>query len=134
MKIMSVVRVMEVLKNLKYSDDHEWVKLAGDLAYIGITDFAQHSMGDIVFVELPNVGKKVSKGQDIGVIESFKSTSDVLTPVSGVIEKTNQLLNNAPELLNSAPYENWIAVIKIDDASELDALLDAEAYEKICKE
>ena len=123
---------MMVVEGLKYSNDHEWVRLEGGRAYIGITDFAQSSMGDIVFVELPAVGADIPSGGTLGVVESFKSTSDVLSPVAGKVAEVNEALSASPELINTAPYENWIAVLEVADAG-LDGLMDSAEYEKYCK-
>ena len=121
------------MNNLKFSDDHEWVKIEGNTAYIGISDFAQHALGDIVFVDMPGAGTKTTAGKAIVSIESVKAVSDVLAPVSGKITKLNDELNDAPELLNQAPYDSWIFTVEMDDASELDKLMSASEYEEFCK-
>jgi glycine cleavage system H protein len=125
---------MKVLDGLKYSKDHEWVKVEGNRAYIGITDHAQHALGSIVFVELPGLGKSLSEGDILGVIESVKAASDVYSPVSGTVLQVNEELTDAAEKLNEEPYDAWIAVLELSDESQLDALMDVEAYEKFCSE
>jgi len=125
---------MKVLEGLKYSKDHEWVKIEGNKAWIGITDFAQHSLGDIVFVELPEIGSELNKGDVLGVVESVKAASDVYTPVSGKVVEVNEELGDSPEKINEDPYESWIAVIEIGDISETEELMDADDYERFCKE
>lgn len=125
---------MKVLEGLKYSKDHEWVKIEENKAWIGITDFAQHSLGDIVFVELPEIGSELNKGDVLGVVESVKAASDVYTPVSGKVVEVNEELGDSPEKINEDPYESWIAVIEIGDISETEELMDADDYERFCKE
>ncbi|HBY18310.1 MAG TPA: glycine cleavage system protein GcvH [Candidatus Marinimicrobia bacterium] len=121
---------MNFPKNLKYSDDHEWVRVEGDEAVIGITDFAQSELGDVVFLELPTVGDEVSKGDAFGTIEAVKTVSDMLAPVSGEIIAVNEDLNDSPEDVNKEPYESWLVKIKMSDPSETEDLMDAEAYEE----
>lgn len=118
-----------VPSNLKYSKEHEWVRVEGNKAYIGITDFAQSELGDIVFVELPEVGATLAKDATFGTVESVKTVSDLYAPVSGTIVEVNAELNDAPEKVNESPYEGaWMVVVEMSDASELDSLLDAAAY------
>jgi len=113
----------------KYMESHEWVKVEGDTAGIGITDHAQDALGDITYVELPEVGTRVVKGNECCVIESVKAASDINAPVSGTIAEVNSELVSAPEIINSSPYENgWMFKIKDIDLSELDTLMDAQAY------
>jgi glycine cleavage system H protein len=120
---------METPDGLRYSSEHEWVRVEGDLAVVGITDFAQDSLGDIVWVQLPEVGSSVEAGAAITEIESTKSVSDVYAPVSGVVEAVNTGLEQEPERINSDPYgEGWIFRVRITDPSEIDRLLDAGAY------
>ncbi|BFN38199.1 glycine cleavage system protein GcvH [Fidelibacter multiformis] len=121
---------MNFPKNLKYSDDHEWVRVEGDEAVIGITDFAQSELGDVVYLELPSVGDEVSKGDAFGTIEAVKTVSDMLAPVSGEIIAVNEDLNDSPEDVNKEPYESWLVKIKMSDPSETEDLMDAEAYEE----
>lgn len=125
---------MQIITGLKYSKSHEWVKVDGNKAYIGITDYAQHHLGDIVFVELPETGDEVNAGDALGVVESVKAASDVYSPVSGTVVDVNNQLADNPAEVNKAPYESWFAVLELSDLSEADALLDAEAYEKLCAE
>jgi len=115
--------------DLKYARSDEWVRLEGDVATIGISDFAQDQLNDIVFVELPAVGTDVDPGTAFGVVESVKAASDIYAPISGTVLETNSALEDTPELINSDPYERgWLIKIKVSDASGLDALMDAEAY------
>ena len=125
---------MENPKNLKYSKEHEWVKVDGDITTIGITDFAQKQLTDIVFVELPEKGKHVTQGKAMAVVESVKSVSDVFAPVSGEIVDVNNELADSPEILNKEPYgKGWIAKVKIENKGELDNLLTAEKYGEFLK-
>ncbi len=121
-----------VLKNLFYTEEHEWIKVEGNKAYIGITDFAQHSLGSIVYVELPEVDDEFSKGEVFGVVESVKAASDVYIPVSGKVVEINEEAVDTPEVINNAPYENWLIAVLLDDESELEELMSAEAYEELC--
>jgi glycine cleavage system H protein len=115
--------------DLRYSREHEWVRADGETATIGITNFAADELGDIVFVELPEVGATISQFGTFGVVESVKAVSDLYAPISGEVTDVNDALRESPELLNSDPYgEGWIARIALSDTSELDALMDAEAY------
>ncbi|KAJ3679316.1 hypothetical protein LUZ60_017327 [Juncus effusus] len=124
-----------VLGDLKYADTHEWVKIEGDSATIGITDHAQDHLGDVVYVELPEVGGAVSQGKNFGAVESVKATSDVNSPVSGEIVKVNSELSNCPGLVNASPYEKgWILKVKLSDPGELGNLMDSEKYTKFCEE
>jgi len=123
---------MHVTKGLKYSKDHEWVRVEGNVAYVGITNYAQLALGDIVFVELPKVGRLIKSGEVLGVVESVKAASDIYTPVSGKVVKVNEDLAEAPEEINSQPYESWIAAIELSDASELESLMDEEQYTHFC--
>ena len=121
---------MKVLEGLKYSKDHEWVRVEGNKAYLGITDYAQSAMGNIVFVELPEEGAEVGEGESIGVVESVKSASDLYSPVSGIVAEINEELEDTPEKINQQPYESWIAAIELNDAEELDNLMGADDYIK----
>lgn len=115
----------------KYTETHEWVKIEGDSATIGISDHAQDSLGDVTFVELPESGSRVTKGKECGVIESVKAASDLYAPVSGTVAEVNGELETAPEAINQSPWEKgWLFKVNGVDASELDSLMDAEAYEK----
>ncbi len=125
---------MKVMEGLKYSKDHEWVKVDGNKAIIGITDYAQDSLGDIVFVDLPQPGTAVNAGDAPAVVESVKAASDIYSPISGTIIEVNTELENSPELINEDPYSNWIMVVEMKEPSELDSLMDAGEYEEFCKE
>lgn len=118
----------------KYAESHEWAKVDGDVATIGISDFAQHALGDVVYVDLPEVGDEVEAGEDFGAVESVKAASDLLSPVSGEIVEVNEALEDAPEMVNADPYNNWIIKVKMSDPGELDSLMDAAAYDQLTKE
>lgn len=124
----------KVLENLRYADSHEWVKLEGDIATVGITDYAQHALGNIVYVDMPEVGYEVTAGEEFGAVESVKAASDLISPISGEVVEINEALEDSPELINEDAFENWIMKVKVSDASEIDALLDAAAYAKVCEE
>lgn len=123
----------KVLENLRYADSHEWVKLEGDVAVVGISDYAQHALGNIVYVDMPEVGDEVEAGEDFGAVESVKAASDLISPVSGEVVEINESLEESPEAINSDAYQNWIIKVKISDPAEVEALLDAAAYEKLCE-
>lgn len=125
---------MNVPENLLYTSEHEWVKVEGDRATVGITDYAQHALGDIVFVELPNVGDALSAGEAFGVAESVKAVSDLFCPLSGTVIKANEVLMDRPELLNEDPYAAWVIQIQIEDKAEQEALLNAEAYRALIEQ
>lgn len=126
---------MALPNNLKYSKEHEWVRVDGDIAYIGITDYAQEALGDIVFVELPEIGDDFGQEDEFGSVESVKSVSELYMPIGGEVTAINEELEDKPELLNEDPYEaGWIVQIKIADASELDTLLNAEEYANLIEE
>ena len=117
------------MSTVKYTDDHEWIRVEGDIATVGITDYAQEQLGDVVFVDLPDVGKSVEKGGDAAVVESVKAASDIFAPVAGEITEANQAIADDPALVNSDPTgEGWFFKLKIADASELDGLMDEAAY------
>ena len=120
---------MNVPEELRYSSDHEWVSRDGDVVRIGITDYAQDSLGDVVFVQVPEVGATVASGDSFGEVESTKSVSDVYAPVSGTVVAVNEALAEGPQVLNEDPYgEGWICTIRMSDPAQFDALLDASAY------
>jgi len=120
---------VNIPEGLKYSREHEWVRVDGSRAYIGITDYAQDELGDIVYVELPEVGAELKAGETLGTVESVKTVSDLYAPVSGRVVEVNEALASAPEKVNESPYEEaWMIVVEMADPSELEALLDAEAY------
>ena len=126
---------MEFPNDLKYTKTHEWVRMRGEIAVVGITDFAQNELTDVVYIELPEVGKDVNAGADCAVVESVKAAVDIYSPLSGKIVKVNQQLNGEPQLLNSDPYgEGWVFEIEPSDLSQLDTLMDAENYQKIAEE
>lgn len=122
----------KVLEGLKYAESHEWVKVEGDISVIGISDFAQHSMGDLSYVDMPSVGDEVAAGEEFGAVESVKAASDLISPVSGTVIEVNEALEDEPELLNEDPYANWIIKVQMSEPGEVDSLLDAAAYEKLC--
>lgn len=121
--------------SLRYSSTHEWVEPQGDVAKIGITDYAQSELGEIVFAELPKVGAKCDKGNLLGTIESYKTVSDLMCPVSGEVVEVNSALADSPQFVNESPYEQgWLIKLKLSDPSELDGLMSAEQYEDVLKE
>ena len=123
---------MNTPTNLKYSRDHEWVRLEGEFAYVGITDFAQGELGEIVFIEIETVGETLDAGEIFGSVEAVKTVSELLMPVTGEILEFNSKLEDAPELVNDDPYgEGWMVKIALSDASQLEDLLDAEAYQAL---
>jgi glycine cleavage system H protein len=122
----------EVRNDLKYTDNHEWLKVERDTAKIGITDYAQSQLTDIVFVELPEVGKEIKKGDELCVVESVKSVSEIYAPVSGKVVNINKQLEETPETINESPYdEGWLVEIEVTDKSEVEGLLDANSYKKL---
>jgi glycine cleavage system H protein len=123
---------MNVPANLKYTKDHEWVLVEGTEATVGITDFAQRELGDIVFIEIETMGEKLGHGEVFGTVEAVKTVSDLFMPLSGTVTMKNSELDDAAELVNSDPYgKGWMIKLTVDDASEIEALLDAEAYKKL---
>ena len=123
---------MQVPKQLRYSSDHEWVAVTGNRARVGITDYAQDALGDVVYVQVPTVGTVVGAGETFGEVESTKSVSDVYAPVAGIVVAVNDALADAPEALNSDPYgAGWLCEIEFSDASQIDSLLDASAYQAL---
>ncbi len=122
----------EVRDSLKYTENHEWLKVDDNKAVVGITDHAQSELTDIVFIELPQVGKIVKKGDELCVVESVKSVSEIYAPISGKIIKVNAILEDAPEIVNSSPYDDgWLVEIEIEDKTEINKLLDSDSYKKI---
>jgi glycine cleavage system H protein len=124
----------KILNELRYSDSHEWVKVEGEIAVVGISDYAQHALGNIVYVDMPEVGDEVAQGEDFGAVESVKAASDLISPVSGEVVEINEELEDAPEKLNEDAFGAWIMKVKISNPEEVENLLDAAAYEKICEE
>ncbi|HEX9776642.1 MAG TPA: glycine cleavage system protein GcvH [Geopsychrobacteraceae bacterium] len=121
---------MEIPEELKYTEEHEWVMVEGDVATVGISDFAQDQLGDVVFVELPEVGEEVQVGKPFGVVESVKAVSDVYAPLTGEVLEVNDDLPDDPEMINTSPYgDGWMLKIRIADTAELDDLMDSDAYQ-----
>ena len=118
---------------LKYTKDHEWVELSGDRAKVGITDYAQQQLGDVVYVELPEVGTTLKQGDSFGTIESVKAVSELYAPVSGEVVEVNTALKNKPEAVNANPHESWMVVVKLTNPAETSALLDATQYADLVK-
>ena len=123
----------KVIEGLYYSESHEYVKVDGDFGYIGITDFAQHALGNVVYVDMPEVDDEVAAEEDFGAVESVKAASDLISPVSGTVVDINEALEDTPELINQDAFENWIIKVELSDKAELDNLMDAEAYTKFCE-
>ena len=123
----------KVIEGLYYSESHEYVKVDGDFGYIGITDFAQHALGNVVYVDMPEVDDEVAAEEDFGAVESVKAASDLISPVSGTVVEINEALEDTPELINQDAFENWIIKVQLSDKAELDILMDAAAYEEHCK-
>lgn len=123
----------KILEGLLYSDSHEWVKIDGNVAIIGVSDFAQEEMGDITYVDMPDVDDEVTKGEDFGALESVKASSELYSPVSGTVIGVNSSLEDAPETINQDPYGAWIIKVEMSDTSELDCLLSSAAYAEIAK-
>jgi len=123
----------KVIEGLLYSESHEWVKLEDGIAVIGITDYAQHAMGDLSYVDMPEVDDEVEKGEEFGAVESVKAASDLYSPVSGVVVAVNEELEDAPELLNEDAFANWIIKVQMSDEAELEELMDAAAYQQMCQ-
>lgn len=123
----------KVIEGLYYSESHEYVRVEGDYGYVGITDYAQHALGNVVYVDMPEVDDEVEAGEDFGAVESVKAASDLISPVSGTVVEVNEALEDAPELLNQDAFENWIIKVELSDKAELDNLMDAAAYEEHCK-
>ena len=122
----------KTVEGLYYSESHEWVKVEGNIAIVCITDFAQHAMGDLSYVDMPEVDDEVEAGEEFGAVESVKAASDLFSPVSGVVVEINEALEDAPELLNEDAFANWIMKVEMNDPSQLEALMDAAAYEAMC--
>lgn len=124
----------KVVEGILYTDDHEWVKIEGNTAYIGISDYAQHSLGTVVYVEMPEVGDELAKGDEFGVVESTKAASDVFMPISGTIVEVNEALDDTPELINEDAYANWILKVEFEGEADTDGLLSAAEYKALCEE
>ena len=121
-------------EGLRYSESHEYIRVEGEYGYIGISDYAQHALGNVVYVDMPEVDDEVAAGEEFGAVESVKAASDLISPVSGTVVEVNEALEDQPELLNEDAFGNWIIKVQLSDPSELDALMDVEAYKEHCKE
>ena len=124
----------KVIEGLYYAESHEYVRVEGEYGYIGITDYAQHALGNVVYVDMPEVDDEVTAGEEFGAVESVKAASDLFSPVSGTVVEVNEALEDTPELINQDAFGNWIIKVKLSDPSELDDLMDAQAYEAQCEE
>lgn len=122
----------KVMEGLYYSESHEWVRVEGNEGIIGITDYAQNALGNVVYVDLPEVDDEVEAGEEFGAVESVKAASDLYAPVSGTVIEVNEALENAPELVNQDAYENWIIKVELSDKAELEQLMDSKTYEEFC--
>ena len=123
----------KVIEGLYYAESHEYVRVEGNYGYIGITDYAQHALGNVVYVDLPEVDDEVTAGEECGAVESVKAASDLFAPVSGTVVEVNEALEDEPELLNKDAFENWMIKVELSDPSELDNLMDAATYETKCQ-
>ena len=122
----------KVIEGLYYSESHEFIRVEGDNGFIGITDYAQNALGNVVYVDMPEVDDEVTAGEEFGAVESVKAASDLISPVSGTVVEINEALEDEPELINQDAFENWIIKVKLSDKSDLDNLMDATAYEEFC--
>lgn len=122
----------KVLEGLYYSESHEYVRVEGNYGFIGITDYAQNALGNVVYVDMPDVDDEVTAGEEFGAVESVKAASDLNSPVSGTVVEVNEALEDEPELVNQDAYANWIIKVELSDPSELESLMDAQAYEAFC--
>ena len=124
----------KVIEGLYYSESHEYIRVEGNYGFIGITDYAQHALGNVVYVDMPEVDDEVEAGSEFGAVESVKAASDLISPVSGTVVEVNEALEDKPELVNEDAFANWIIKVEMSDKEELDQLMDAAAYEEFCKE
>ena len=124
----------KIIDGLYYSESHEYVKVEGDFGFIGITDYAQHELGNVVYVDMPEVDDEVTAGEDFGAVESVKAASDLMSPVSGTVVEVNEALEDEPGLINKDAFENWIIKVELSDKSELEGLMDAAAYKDMIGE
>ena len=124
----------KIVEGLFYAESHEYVKIEGEFGYVGITDYAQHELGNVVYVDMPEVDDEVEAGEDFGAVESVKAASDLISPVSGTVVEINEALNDSPELINQDPYANWIIKVQLSNASETEKLMDAAAYKEFINE
>ena len=123
----------KVIEGLYYSESHEYVKVEGEYGYVGITDYAQHQLGNVVYVDMPEVDDDVTAGEEFGAVESVKAAGDLISPISGTVVEINEVLEDEPEQINKDAFANWIMKVKLSDASELEGLMSASQYEEICK-
>ena len=123
----------KVIEGLYYSESHEFVRVEGDFGFVGITDYAQHALGNVVYVDMPEVDDEVTAGEEFGAVESVKAASDLISPVSGTVVEVNEALEDQPELVNQDAFANWIIKVKLSDKSELDALMSAADYVAFCE-
>jgi len=123
----------KVIEGLYYSESHEFVRVEGDYGFIGITDYAQNALGNVVYVDMPDVDDEITAGEEFGAVESVKAASDLFAPVSGTVVEINEALDDQPELINQDAFENWIIKVELSDKSELDNLMDAKAYAAFCE-
>ena len=123
----------KVIEGLFYTESHEYVKVEGNIGYVGISDYAQHQLGNVVYVDMPEAGDEVTAGEEFGAVESVKAASDLISPVSGTVLEINEALEDSPELINEDAYENWIMKVELSDPEELKKRLSAAAYSEICK-
>ena len=122
----------KVIEGLYYSESHEFVRVEGNVGFVGITDYAQNALGTVVYVDMPDVDDEVEAGEEFGAVESTKAASDLISPVSGTVIEVNEALEDQPELINEDAFENWIIKVEVSDKSDLDNLMDATAYEEFC--
>ena len=123
----------KVMEGLYYSESHEYVRVEGNFGFVGITDYAQHALGNVVYVDMPDVDDEVCQGEEFGAVESVKAASDLISPVSGTVVEVNDALEDAPELINQDAFENWIIKVELSDKGDLDNLMDAKAYAAFCE-
>ena len=123
----------KVIEGLYYSESHEYVKVEGEYGYVGITDYAQHQLGNVVYVDMPEVDDEIEAGEEFGAVESVKAASDLISPISGTVVEINEVLEDEPEQINKDAFANWIMKVKLSDTSELEGLMSASQYEEICK-
>ena len=123
----------KIIDGLFYSESHEYVKIEGEFGYVGITDYAQHELGNVVYVDMPEVDDEVEAGEEFGAVESVKAASDLISPVSGTVVEVNEALEDTPELINQDAFLNWIIKVELSDKDELDNLMDAAAYQAFCE-
>lgn len=123
----------KLIEGLYYAESHEYVKVEGDFGFVGITDYAQNALGNVVYVDMPDIDDEVKAGEDFGAVESVKAASDLISPVSGTVVEVNESLDDTPELINQDSFGNWIIKVRLSDKKELDSLMDAKAYGEFCE-